>query len=161
MLSSEHFSPLINKPTRESKHTHTIIDNIYCNIPSSIEMCESGILRPFISDHNAVFCVLNDTTVFNDKHAYIKRNFCKRNISKFCKFLKNELWNNIYYSGTQEAFTEFQLLINNHFNKSFNKQTFTLTYKNRYPWMTNSLRTKIAEKKIGLKIHQKSRQYRI
>ena len=109
-------------------------------------MCESGILRPFISDHNAVFCVLNDTTVFNDKHAYIKRNFCKRNISKFCKFLKNELWNNIYYSGTQEAFTEFQLLINNHFNKSFNKQTFTLTYKNRYPWMTNSLRTEIAEK---------------
>ena len=91
MLSSEHFSPLINKPTRESKHSHTIIDNIYCNIPSSIEMCESGILRPFISDHNAVFCVLNDTTVFNDKHAYIKRNFCKRNISKFCKFLKNEL----------------------------------------------------------------------
>ena len=34
-------------------------------------MCESGILRPFISVHNAVFCVLNDTTVFNDKHAYI------------------------------------------------------------------------------------------
>ena len=152
ILSSEHFSPLINKPTRESKHTHTIIDNIYCNIPSSIEMCESGILRPFISDHNAVFCVLNDTTVFNDKHAYIKRNFCKRNISKFCKFLKNELWNNIYYSGTQEAFTEFQRLINNHFNKSFNKQTFIFTYKNRYPWMTNSLRTKIAEKnKLALK----------
>ena len=130
-------------------------------------MRESGILRPFISDHNAVFCVLNDTTVFNDKHAYvfflyIKRNFCKRNISKFCKFLKNELWNNIYYSGTQEAFIEFQRLINNHFNKSFNKQTFILTYKNRYPWMTNSLRTKIAEKKqIGLKIHQKSKQYRI
>ena len=43
-------------------------------------------------------------------------------------------------------------LINNHFNKSFNKQTFILTYKNRYPWMTNSLRTKIAEKnKLDLK----------
>ena len=115
-------------------------------------MCESGILRPFISDHNAVFCVLNDTTLFNDKHAYIKRNFCKRTFSKFCKFLKNELWNNIYYSGTHEAFTEFQRLINNHFNKGFNKQTFTLTYNNRYPWMTNSLRTKIAEKtKLDLK----------
>ena len=125
-------------------------------------MCESGILRPFISDHNAVFCVLNDTTVFNDKHVYIKRNFCKRNISKLCTFLKNKLWNNIYYSGTQESFTEFQRLINNDFNKSFNKQTFTVTYKNRYPWMTNSLRTKIAGKKqIGLKIHQKSKQYRI
>ena len=152
ILSSKIFFPLIKKPTRESKHSHTIIDNIYCNIPSSIKMCESGILRPFISDHNAVFCGLNDTTVFNDKHAYIKRDLCKRNISKFCKFLKNELWNNIYYSGTQEAFTEFQLLINNHFYMSFNKQTFTLTYKNRYPWMTNSLRTKIAEQnKLGLK----------
>ena len=152
ILSSEHFFPLINKPTRESNHSHTIIDNIYCNIPRSIKRCDSGILRPFISDHNAVFCVLNDTTVFNDKHSYIKRNFCKRNISKFCKFLKNELWNNIYYSGTQEAFTEFQRIIIYHFNKSFNKQTFTLTYKNRYPWMTNSLRTKIAEKnKLGLK----------
>ena len=146
------FFPLINKPTHESKHSHTIIGNIYCNIPSSIKMCESGILRPFISDHNAVFCILNDTTVFNDKHVYIKHNFCKRNISKFCKFLKNELWNNIYYSGTQEAFTEFQLLINNHFNKSFNKQTFTLTYKNRYPWMTNLLCTKLAAKnKLGFK----------
>ena len=55
------------------------------------------------------------------------------------------------YSGTQEDFTEFQRLINSHFNKSFKKQTFTLTYKNRYPWMTNSLRTKITEKKLGLK----------
>ena len=68
----------------------------------------------------------------------------------------------MYYSGTQEDFTEFQLLINNHFNKSFNKQTFTLTYKNRYPWMTNSLRTKITEKnKLGFKSIKKSRQYRI
>ena len=52
--SSEHFPPLINKPTRESKHSHTIMDNIYCNMTSSIEMYDSGILRPFISDHNAV-----------------------------------------------------------------------------------------------------------
>ena len=76
----------------------------------------------------------------------------KETSPNFVNFLMNEVWNNIYYSGTREAFTEFQRLINNHFNKSFNKQTFTLTYKNRYPWMTNSLRTKIAEKnKLGLK----------
>ena len=35
--------------------------------------------------------------------------------------------------------TEFQQIINSHFDKSFKKQTFTLTYKNRYPWMTNSI----------------------
>ena len=48
----------------------------------------------------------------------------------------------------QEAFTEFLRLINYHFNKSFNKQTFTLTYMNRYSWMTTLLRTKIAGKKL-------------
>ena len=74
------------------------------------------------------------------------------NISKFRKYLKNESWHNIYYSGTQKAFTEFQRSINSYFDKSFQKQTFTTTYKNRYPWMTNSLRQKIAEKnKLGLK----------
>ena len=37
-------------------------------------------------------------------------------------------------------------------DKSFKKHTFTLTYKNRHPWMTNLLRNKIAEKnKLGLK----------
>ena len=110
-------------------------------------MCDVGILRPYISDHNAIFCVLSDTTVSNDQHSCIKRNFCRKNISKFRKYLKNESWDNIYYSGTQKAFTEFQGLINLYFDKSFKKHTFTLTYKNLHPWMTNLLRNKIAEKK--------------
>ena len=95
---------------------------------------------------------LNDTTVFNDKQSYIKHNFCKRTSQKFVNVLKNELWNNIYYSDIQEAFTEFQLLIYYHFKKSFNKQTFPLTYKNCYPWMTNLLCTKIAEKNNKLSL---------
>ena len=28
---SHHLFPLINKPTRETKHTATLIDNIFCN----------------------------------------------------------------------------------------------------------------------------------
>ena len=79
-------------------------------------MCDVGILRSYISDHNAILCVLYDTTVSNDQNSCIKRNFCrKKNISKFCKYLKNESWDNIYYSCTQEAFTEFQGLINSYF----------------------------------------------
>ena len=50
----------------ETNLSHTIIDNIYCNIPSPLEMSDVGILRPYISDHNAIFCVLHDTTVVND-----------------------------------------------------------------------------------------------
>ena len=61
----------------------------------------------------------------------------------FGKYLTNEAWANIYYSGTQEAFPEFQEIITTHFNKSFKKEVFTFTYKNCYPWMTNSLRNRI------------------
>ena len=108
IFAYEHFYPLINKTTREIIFFITIIDNIYCNIPSPLEMSDVGILRPYISDHNAIICVLYDTTVSNDQHSCIKRNFCKKNFSIVRKYLKNESWDTIYYSSTQETFTEFQ-----------------------------------------------------
>ena len=83
ILVSEHFFPLINKPTRESKNPLTIVDNIYCNIPSPLEICDVGILRPYISYHNAIFCVLYDTTVSNDPNSCIKRNFCRKTFQNF------------------------------------------------------------------------------
>ena len=75
ILSSEHFFPLINQPTRESKLSYTIIDIIYCNILRPLEMSDVGNLRPYISDHNAILCVLHNTTVDNDQHSCIKRHF--------------------------------------------------------------------------------------
>ena len=35
---SHHLFPLINKPTRETNHTATGIDNIFCNVPSPIRV---------------------------------------------------------------------------------------------------------------------------
>ena len=62
----------------------------YCNITMPLEMYDVGILRPYISDHNAIVCVLYDTTVSNDQHSSIKPNFCrKKHISIVCKYLKN------------------------------------------------------------------------
>ena len=45
-LSSHPFFPLINQPTRETKSSNTIIDNIYCNIPCPFDMCDIGISTP-------------------------------------------------------------------------------------------------------------------
>ena len=59
ILSSHHFFPLINQPTRETKSSNIIIDNIYGNIPCPFDTCDVGILRPYISDHNAIFCCHN------------------------------------------------------------------------------------------------------
>ena len=86
-LSSHHFFPLINQPTRETKFSNTIIDNIYCNLPCPFDMCDTGILRPYISDHNAIFCMLKNITLNKRSHTYYKRNFSNKNISNF--FLTN------------------------------------------------------------------------
>ena len=85
ILSSHHFFPLINQPTRETKSSNTIIYNIYCNIPCPFDTCEVGILRPYISDHNAIFCILNNITVNNRTYTCSKRNFSNKNISKLKK----------------------------------------------------------------------------
>ena len=42
-------------------------------------------------------------------------------------------------------------MIDYYFKESFKKQTVTITYRNRYPWMPNSLRTTITNKnKLGI-----------
>ena len=38
VFCSHHLFPLINKPTRETKSSKTIIDNIYCNIPHVLDI---------------------------------------------------------------------------------------------------------------------------
>ena len=76
---------------------------------------------------NAIFCVLHDTTVVNDQHSCIKRNFWEKIFQNFVN--------------TQRMNNGITFIIHTHnFDKSFQKQTFTITCKNRYPWMTNSLR---------------------
>ena len=57
--------------------------------------------------------------------------------------MQKESWKTNYYLSTQETYTYFQTRIDYYFNESFKKQTVTITYRNRYPWMNNSLRTKI------------------
>ena len=55
---SHHLFPLINKPTRKTKHTATVINNnFFCNATSPLDICDVGILRPYLSDHHGIFFV--------------------------------------------------------------------------------------------------------
>ena len=56
LVYSNLFLPIINRPTRVTHSTATIIDHIYCN---NIKDCDiyQGILYTDISDHFPVFCI--------------------------------------------------------------------------------------------------------
>ena len=47
---SHHLFPLINNPTRETKHTANVIDNIFLQCYLAVR-CDVGILCPYIRDH--------------------------------------------------------------------------------------------------------------
>ena len=81
--------PLIDKPTRVTCHSATIINNIFSNASDIANTSRNGILRLSISDHHAVFCVNTSINVKADKQTVTKRNYWQKSISKFTKRLTN------------------------------------------------------------------------
>ena len=92
LFCSHHLFPLINKPTRETKSSKTIIDNIYCNIPHVLDINNIGIIRTYISDHHAIFCLFNETKLQDYKqNSTMKRSFCEKNMPSFLIILQMRL----------------------------------------------------------------------
>ena len=112
--------PLINKPTRETNHTATVIDNIF-----------AMFLRRYIyiylmwaySVHILVItmlfsCVMNSEKRKQNQHSYVKRNFTNKSTTYFIRCLNKIMWDTIYHCDSQTAFTRFQDLLNLNFDKS-------------------------------------------
>ena len=74
-----------------------------------LDMCDVRIIRTYISDHHAIFCVLNIVISVpqhsNKQNTVIKRNVCNRNVAQFICYLAKETWHIVYREGTQKAFT--------------------------------------------------------
>ena len=149
IFSSNFYSPLIQKPTRITEHSATLIDNIYCNVPELSSNSAAGILKVSISDHFAIFCILKYATIQDKTKIVRKRNFGERNIATFTIRLNNENWDFVFMSEcAQSAFSRFQSVIDLHFSTVFKIQTRTINYKNRHPWMTDALRAQIKLKNV-------------
>ena len=80
IFSSNFYSPLIQKPTRITEHSATLIDNIYCNVPELSSNSATGILKVSISNHYAIFCILKYATI-QDKTKIVNK---KISVKKYC-----------------------------------------------------------------------------
>ena len=89
--------PLINKPTRITNHSATLIDNIFTNAFGISH--NSGILVNNFSDHLPIFIIREENLVISNDVpmvSYIKvRNKGKKNMKIFCEKLVNN--NNGYF----------------------------------------------------------------
>ena len=80
--------PLINKPTRITRRSETLIDNILTNVDTN--EIKSGIIQTDISDHLPIFMVENrQVSIENEIKTIYKRQYSEENILKFREMLQN------------------------------------------------------------------------
>ncbi len=144
ILLSHYYYPMINKPTRVTKQSATLIDNIYTNITSISDSHLSGIIRTSISDHFPIFTILNKQINTGGQHFITRRNFCDKSKAKFTRNIKNTNWNSIYLNhDASDAYSALHDAIKVIFDSSFPEKEVKITYKNRHIWITSSMQKSI------------------
>ena len=70
MMAEHHLYPMVNKPTRVTDNTASIVDNIYSD---SMIAAKIGILSCNISVHFPIFCIFNNLSIKTEKPTIRKR----------------------------------------------------------------------------------------
>ena len=84
---SYEFIPCINKPTRDTGGTATLIDIIYCNHTSETEM--TGLFYTNISDHYPIFRIENQLMKKENNTVTKRRIYSGKNVAKFIESIRN------------------------------------------------------------------------
>ena len=148
-LFSYNFYPLINKPSRVSKSSATLIDNIFCNDIQIVEFM-NGIFYADISDHFPIFTInVKSDKCLSDNITYLSmRQNSEKNIESFCVNIQNVDWNDILMChDCQMAYTLFYNAFKKVYNDSFPfKQIKVNSYHHRKPWLSSALKQSIKHK---------------
>ena len=146
--------PYINKPSRVTIRSATLIDNIFSNETPGKADIFAGILYTDISDHFPVFYIDHSSKKTSNEILLKKRIFSENNITAFCQKTSENDWSNIYNcSDAQIAYTYFYNDISRIYNTCFPLRSYKPGYKTRKSWLTEGLRQSI---KLKNKMYRKS-----
>jgi len=137
ILYSQSFFPLIHLPTRVTKSSATLIDNIFCN---HLTPHDSGVIVSDFSDHYPIFTTFkNIKTYSSDIIDNQKHNFSPNNIKNLQTFLESFNWEEILLiSNVNEGFAKFNDILQNSINQFCPVQSIKAK-KKKQPWMTSGL----------------------
>jgi len=146
ILFSNALFPSINRPTRITQSSATIIDNIFVNNLIN-KTVTSGILANPVSDHFPVFCITPIQTKKSKQTFITKRIFSEHNKAKFIGMLNSVNWDSCHaQTECQAAFTIFYNTYKTCFDQCFPLTKIKLGYKNKKPWLTEELKEMIKTK---------------
>ena len=170
-LFSFSYIPIINRPTRVTTNSATLIDNIFTNNIDACLKSTQGVLINHISDHFPIFSILNNCTTTKDIELVYKRKINPRSREKFQTSLSAVDWTFVLENNDpQKAYTLFLAKYHNIYDKCFPLSVCKSTYKNKKPWLSEGLMKSIKNKnKLYLKclrepdnqdLHQKYRLFK-
>ena len=158
LMYSYSFLPVINRPTRITPFSATLIDNIFTNVLSDKWNSTSGIIVNDITDHYPIFVINKDFSVKEGDIYLVKRKMDENAKSVFLGLLRDVDWSSVFEeSDTQLAYTSFSQIYSSIYNKSFPKYTVKYKYNNRKPWLSESMRSTIRHKNKLFKKYKISR----
>ena len=136
--------PTINKPTRETSYTASVIDNIITNFIFDNDF-ENAIIKTDVSDHFPIKFTTKLKITFSPKHNVnqfiYKRDFNKNSLNLFklklfetsCHSLKN-------IADANELYHKFLKIFSSLYEKYFSLTKVKLKPKRKkYPWITNEI----------------------
>ena len=154
IMYSGGFIPLITRPTRVTRTSATLIDNIYGNQILDRDHSLSGIMLTDITDHYPIFHIANYVHAQDAEYSITRRNYTTRNKDNFISQLSNIDWTDVLQSdSTQRAFSLFQNKMGNLHDNCFPLQHISKIYNTRKPWLSDTLRDAIKKKN---KLYRKS-----
>lgn len=147
MMFEYGFIPCINKPTRVTSKSATLIDNIFTNNYCSFDSAINGILYTDVSDHFPIFHIDVLSSVDNGPKYVQKRDFNKIAIEKFNNLIAEVDWNDVMSSDdTKNAYSLFHRKFSCLYDECFPLRYVKLGYKDRKPWLSEGLKTSIKHK---------------
>jgi hypothetical protein len=151
LMHSHAFFPLIDKPTRITATTSTLIDNIFSNVINHTHL--SDVLYTDISDHLPLFTVnqfiCRNNSIVTKTIEY--RSFNETNKLAFQNALLAIDWEELFTCHNCEAaYTLFTSNFVDCYNESFPIKSHKINPKQNPPWLSPELKRSINRKKSAL-----------
>ena len=148
LMHSNNMFNVINKSTRVTSTSATLIDHIWTN--NLVNLQSSGIIFDKTSDHFPIFsCFKIGSKKFkSDKSESFEikyRNFSDINIINFRSELQKVDWSLVYSNYSNSSYENFLLIFKNLYNKHFPILTRKVKLNNK-PYITNEIKRLIREK---------------
>ena len=147
-LLSYSFFPTITKPTRITRESATLIDNIYTNAFDQSINNVNGILYTDISDHLPIFIIHYETEHKHRPEKYLKCIYSAQSADKFREDISRVDWSVIYdLNNPNEQYNLMIDIITEIYDKHFPIKTFSVKPSTRNnPWITPGILKSIKRK---------------